>query len=635
MASEMKLSDYVEEIEKNPSLIESSPDRILRVMNKGSKNIKGYKIKEYPKFRDGDHKIMGLTDILNSIIGCFETASRVKKRGQLPVILVCGPPGSGKTEIGRCLDEHLIDDLIESPKYSLVLFDEEKEYECKFKEDPIHILTSHLAMTPKNIRDQFKKDINGELCPLCLKDYQRISRNFFQDIDLKNIEVKDYLQILDKFVKVVKLTPQIASGDLLSPKFETSLKQKIVNANRGIMHFDLNDSRFSDVPENNYQSILRMTDGRMVLQDGLSFDVDLVVLMYSNWEPTDISKGAFKDRLIPLYVRRALSLKTEKHIYSLFEFPFKHKAPHSIDTTAHMAVGSRFKSISHVAGFEKLIRLYDLYESKSPLLNDNEKKEIDAKLGLEKGQNKVPEDGWSEGVSARTVILKELSKFNPEKGDCLYHSLISDWIDEGDLGTYPTGLKQVSNSFLESKMVRDVVLSYVYIKNGNKDEIPKLFDNYLNILEEKAKNNASEITYKGQQRLVDEALSDIEKELCIKNTKSQEFQELIFQCIDENIYERPNYERIIELNPQLISSDSDLTTYLPWEKIKSDSPLAEPEVKRKKEFINIMETHLDYCKICANDTLEAIAGKFIGENKETPKATPKKPIYGFKVGGGI
>lgn len=611
MSTEIKLSEYVKKVAENPSIIESSPHRVLRIMSENSEDIKGYEVKEYPKFRSGDHKIVGLTDVINSIICCLETASRVKKRGQLPILLVSGPPSSGKTEIGRCLDEHLTDDLIENPKYSLVLFDEEKEYECKFKEDPLHVLTSRLAMTPKRIRKEFCGELTQELCPNCLKNYQRISREHFKDVDLKNIGVEEYIEILDKFVKAVKLTPQIASGDLLSPKFEIALKNIVVNANRGLLHFDLNDSDFKDIPENNYQSLLRISDGRLILLDGQSFDLDLVVFMYANWEPQDVSKKAFKDRLVPLFVRRALSLKTEQHIYSLFEYPFAHKAPHSIETASYMAVGSRFKGASSEKDFKKYIRLYELYEAKSQILKDEEKEEARTRLGVGVSSEIPPKDGWDKGVSPRTIILKELSKFEPKKGDCLYHSLIYDWIENSDSSTYVYSLKSIAKSFLESKIVRDVVLAYVYIKNKNKDEIPILFNNYLKILEEKHTKNVSEIMYEGRQVSTDNALSKIEKELSISEDKSSEFKELILKCIDENIYERPTYEKIIELNPQLISSDSDLNHYLPWEKISNDAPLAKPEIKRKKEFTDIMEKDLGYCKICAEDTLEIIAHKFI------------------------
>jgi predicted Ser/Thr protein kinase len=424
-----KFQEYFKRALEDPNLIESSVQRVYRAINQGAEAVPGYPFKRYPAFRTGRHPIYGIGDALAGLVKGVETAIAVDAKGQIPIIVLTGPTSSGKTEVAKCIEEIVTDDLQANPKYTFKWNVEGNNKLCPYKEDPFNLLTSGGTLSSRFRGDFVDMGGRPQLCPSCLRTYNNLLSENIDSMNIKTVE--EFSEWLNDFVEIVRLPPPIAGTDLASELLPGNAETIISNANRGIFDLSVNDIPFNKIPVENYQTLLQITDGRFNLADGTFLTPDMLVLLCANWSQDEIrEKGPFNDRAYTVFVRRNLSWKQEKTIIDGHKkrsvSGLEHYNEIAMTVFAQAVVGSRYQEME-TKDYPKTLEQYALFEEFAAGINADDFEKLKEKIGV--GTNEEPMEGWHEGISFRKAIGM-FEGMDPESEKCLTPMDMQFWLSE-------------------------------------------------------------------------------------------------------------------------------------------------------------------------------------------------------------
>lgn len=614
---EIKENEYLDNINFSKSLFEkteSSPERLYRIATQGK--IKKKDRYKYPFFREGKRSIRGLPEILEQMVERLYTSSLSFKSNQIPIILLVGPTGGGKTEMGRILEQGFTEELYENPRYTFEFkeINGKKNVLCPFTEDPINLFTSSYLLIPRSIKEKFSQFAYNELCPFCREKLEKIMRE-------KSGETTNYLELLNKNINVVRLQPKVAMVELASDgkKFSRIFKNALQKSNRGILHVNIDDRILDKIPSTNYQLMLSLADRKISLGDGSYFTPDIVVLLYANekiLESLD-KKPVLRDRILPVYMRRNLSYSEEEKIFKKMGLPFKHITPGGLRVLAKFSVGSRVHDASDITALRNRLEIFEKNELFQEL-TEKEKAFILERLP----QNDVPKDGWSRGFSTRASI-RFLYTITNEPDQCLTLEEILKFLEEIKpiIGKYTgtTYSKEPPVYLLSKKLVddiafRDTALAFTAITLGSINKVEEKFSQFINLMKLKYLKKKEKIIIPGSGEIpIEAAMRDTLKKINLDPKKVEVLEAIINKHMQDLDKKPPTYGKILTLHPGLITGSESAKNYIQWQEL-SRGGLSKSDEEKVKKLLMIMK-ELGYEEDCGEAALR-IASQRIGKIKE-------------------
>ena len=605
----ISFSDYLALVEEDSSVAEKSAQRVYRIISADYK--KSGEFREYPFFKEGKYKIEGIFEALDRLVKGVYIVSKSYDRGLLPLILLIGPTGSGKTEIGKMLDRGLTKDLENNPRFTFYFIDGEKEIYCPFNEDPLNLITTSHSLIPEELRERYSKYGGSNLCPVCSKVYKRLIRKAARSLEekLQDKEGKKstdvfgdesrMLQILDGIIRVIRLEPQIASVELVHKDFPDIFEEVLKKANRGILNIEIDDKAINTTPDTNYQLLLRLRDLKIPLKDGSIFSPDIVVLMYANTEMSDINRAApLKDAIYPVFVRRNLSYTAEERILRKGELPFRHISPAALAILAKFAAGSRIDA-SSAADLKKYLDAYEKYEY-SKRLSEEESELI---------RKRIPEtlesrDGWKKGLSSRTLLFDLFNMAKPD--ECLTLEHIEGYLEKKKEDSNLKTAAEVPLETLRNTALRDVILAYTVNSLGfdsTVEDTEKLFSYYLKLFKSRKFETRSKIQVVGVGEVsIQEEMDRIAKKLNIYKDGGKMLDGAIDKYFIEN-KEPPTFSQLLSLRPDIIAIDEEMLDFIPWKELKQSGELNPKDAERLGKITRILKKELGYCDTCAESVV--------------------------------
>ncbi|KCZ72016.1 putative Ser protein kinase [Candidatus Methanoperedens nitroreducens] len=584
-------SDYLTLIEENRSVAEKSAHRIYRIISANYK--RSGELREYPFFKEGKYKIEGLFEVLDRFAKGIYIVSKSYERGLLPLILLIGPTGSGKTEIGKILDAGLTEDLEKNPRFTFYFIDGEKEIYCPFNEDPLNLITTSHSLIPEELRERYSKYGGSNLCPACSKVYKRLIRKAAKKHE------DEMIYILDDIVRVIRLEPQIASVELVHKDFPDIFEEVLKKANRGILNIEIDDKAINTMPDTNYQLLLRLRDLKISLKDGSIFSPDIVVLMYANTDMNEINKAApLKDAIYPVFMRRNLSYIAEESILKKGELPFRHISPAALAVLAKFAVGSRIDA-SSTADLKKYLDIYEKYESSKRL--SEEELELIRKRIPETSESK---DGWKKGISSRTLLFDLFNMAKPD--ECLTLEHIEWYLERKKEDPNLRPAAEVPLETLRSTALRDVILAYTVNSLGfdsTVNDTEKLFSYYIRLFKSKKFETKSKIQVVGVGEVsIQEEMDRVAKKLNIYKDGGKVLDSAIDKYFIES-KEPPTFSQLLALRPDIIAIDEEMLGFIPWRELKQSGELNPKDADRLGKITVILKKELGYCDACAESVV--------------------------------
>jgi serine protein kinase len=219
---EMSFGEYMDRVYDNPFLVRSAFQRIYdMIMSKGSYTFERHRktLTHYNFFDDENIPLFGLEETLDNFVKFIRGAAGhygTEKR----VLLLCGPVGSSKSTIARCLKRGL-EDYTRSSEGVLYTYKwvnlptgadgiyTHAEDLCPMREDPIKLIPPHIRekvldelneivrdRTPEDKRNtQYSLRVEGELNPRCKK--------FMEELRVRY--EGDWEQVVNNHIRVVRL----------------------------------------------------------------------------------------------------------------------------------------------------------------------------------------------------------------------------------------------------------------------------------------------------------------------------------------------------------------------------------------------------------------------------------------------
>ncbi len=587
----ISFSDYLTLVKEDRSVTEKSAQRIYRIISANYR--RSGELREYPFFKEGKYKIEGLFEVLDRFAKGVYIVSKSYERGLLPLILLIGPTGSGKTEIGKILDAGLTEYLEKNPRFTFYFIDGEKEIYCPFNEDPLNLITTSHSLIPEELRERYSKYGGSNLCPACSKVYKRLIRKAAKKHE------NEVIYILDDIVRVIRLEPQIASVELVHKDFPDIFEEVLKKANRGILNIEIDDKAINTTPDTNYQLLLRLRDLKISLKDGSIFSPDIVVLMYANTDMNEINKAApLKDAIYPVFMRRNLSYIAEESILKKGELPFRHISPAALAVLAKFAVGSRIDA-SSTADLKKYLDIYEKYES-SKRLSEEE---------LEQIRKRIPEtseskDGWKKGISSRTLLFDLFNMAKPD--ECLTLEHIEWYLERKKENPDLRPAAEVPLETLRSTALRDVILAYTVNSLGfdsTVNDTEKLFSYYIRLFKSKKFETKSKIQVVGVGEVsIQEEMDRVAKKLNIYKDGGKVLDSAIDKYFIES-KEPPTFSQLLALRPDIIAIDEEMLGFIPWRELKQSGELNPKDADRLGKITGILKKELGYCDACAESVV--------------------------------
>lgn len=587
--SPISFFDYLDKIKGDRTITETSPERLLRIINKAGKEEKSdANLVDYKFFRQPPLKVEGLREVLENLVRGIETASRLLRKNRILPILILGPTGSGKTLIQKIIDGKLKGDWEENPRYTFRFRSPVPGY-CPCNEEPIHLLTTSLL--PSRIRKRYKYG-NGELCPVCYKRYEKTLREWSRGKE------GSLLQLLNESVEVIPFRPTAGVVALSHEKFAEAFEAAAMQCNRGVLHIEIDDKKISEMPSINYQLLLKLRDKSLPLKDGTVLSPDLTVFLYGGRE---VIKGLesntpLVDSVYPVPVRRNLSYTAEKRIYQQQDLPFHHISPHALELLAKYAVGTRVYRV-YEKELRRAVKVYEKYESLK-ILSEEEIEIIRSKL-----LKKTPEDGWERGLSSRQLISKILVTA-VERG-CLTLEIVDKFLEK----EANTNWKKIVKDELDKIAFGDLMLAYTAVIMGNGGNIASVettFTRYLDLLREKKLKRKTKITILGEGDIpIQDAIDEILARLNVTD-----LDDIVSKCYEES-GDAPTFVEVVIRSPELITKNKNLKTYIPWKEYQRGVELS-PHHKERVDKLLAVLTEIGYCEECGKSLIK-MGSKKIGD----------------------
>jgi predicted Ser/Thr protein kinase len=493
---------------------------------------------------------------------------------------------------------------------------EDTSRRCKFDEDPLGVLTTkHLASVPKDLRKLAIEIYKGELCDGCRKNIENILIEIgFEDVkktenaklaemDVKKM-VKAFSEKISNKVKVIGIGPKIASCELTDKDLIKNMDKIVAKANRGILHINVDDKKMDELPESNYQFLLRLADGKIDFSDGSSITIDLIPILYANQEFMESLKRnqSLYRRLSTVYVRRNLSYSNEEKILSKFEMPFTHISPQSLNIYSKFVVGSR---IDYEYNFDEkkvgeLIDLYEKFENFKPLKKE-ETDELEKRLFTT-----PPKDGWDLGFPSDVAYEKITSYYSKTGKKCFtledLQSLIRETSKEMEINNK---LTSYCERLIKQTAFRDLAISFIcMVENTTLDDIYKDFDYLVNLFRRKFVDEKETV-----KTITGEVKVEEEMEKIVKKLYFSSLDDVIssIKTIYTETQTHPTFQDFIQRYPYIVSRNEKMRQYLPWREI--DRGLDKFNKEKLDKLIDKMKL-LGYDETCALAAIRIASQEF-------------------------
>jgi len=619
----LKFSDYLHQSHPSKNnnknnfdkIIETSPEALLNAVT-GIQSDDSTKLKDYSFFRNGSHKINGLLEVLNNLVNSLYQAKTLTEQNKIPLVTLIGPTGSGKTTLGDSLEKGLVNYLQSKPAYYLVIKDGDKRFPCPYFEEPINVLATNNIVIPNSLRREYIIKDSAELCPHCSS---LLNELFTKKVTGEN-NYTGWMQVFDDLLEARRLTPRSASLELTDKDFKKKFPLVVRNANRGLLHISIDDTNIREIPQINYQLLLKLADKQVVLNDGRVFKPDLTVLLYSNESilmdlavPDNITMKDFEsprympllDRMLPVFVRRNLSYTCEEDIYKRANLPFDHFWPHSLSSIARFSVSTRIGNEEEdtETDLARLLELYDKFE-KMQVIQSDDLKFIKQRLNLE--FDEPPVDGWSSGLSTRKANSELIYLSKNNKRTCLTPLIVDEFLTmhEDEFEDNINLIKKHNNN----KMLIDLTVGYLSMLNEKKGGLKYLeneFSEFYSLYEKKLMKNIEFIeTIKGREK-IDDVLQEIAtKKLNLGVGAPENLANIIFDFRDKT--GKPmQFIDLVEKNSELIKDFKSFDTFIDWNNYKrTRKPSGDDELKFKRLLNSLKD--LKYCDNCSKASIDAL-----------------------------
>lgn len=444
MHEEMSFEDYIDLVQKRPTLAHSAYQRLYSMIISAGvkqKTIFRKTVTEYNFFNDDDIPIYGLHQTLEGLVKHVRGAANWHGP-ERRILLLKGPVGSSKSTICRRLKRGL-ENYSQTDEGALHSYtwtgldglDIKDSCPCPLNDDPLKLL-------PVEMRSEFFADLNGRLeemtpekdrinlFPLRLVGELNPQCKFFMSQLLKKYD-GDWATVVKKHIKVRRVILSeadrvgIATFQPKDPKNQdaTELTGDINYMKLGHYGVDSDPRAFSFDGEFEVanRGFLELIEGLKLEKEFLydllgacqerqikpkkfsQIDVDIVLVSHSNLPEfeklkADNTMEAFRDRTVPVDVPYLTELDHEiavlNHDYGKNKIK-QHVAPHTIETAALWAVLTRMRDEKDmgISPVEKV----KLYNGKT-LTGWTEEKVRELR-----DKNERYQEGMTRGVSARFV----------------------------------------------------------------------------------------------------------------------------------------------------------------------------------------------------------------------------------------
>lgn len=429
------LVEYMEKVQKDPSIAMLSPARVYAMMQSGgvepvadNRKTKGYEDLVKYKFFDG--KIFGTYEAIHDIMKFLKASARRTETGKR-ILMMMGPVSSGKSTIAALIKRGL--ELYDSPIYRIK--------GCPIQEDPLHAI-------PMRNRTEWDEKlgvrIEGNLCPVCqltldqhhtdenglvrwhdlpvemfeLNEQRRQGIGTFTPSDPKS---QDITELIGK-VNMSKLH-MYGESDPRAYQFDGELQV----SNRGIIEYIeilKADIKFHHV-------LITLAQEQVIKAPGFpQMSLDELILSHTNQTEFDKFKSdpaneALHDRMYYVKVPWNDTIKDEIEIYKKLiaesEFNNIHISPGTLEVAAQFAILTRLFPSKKI----NLIKKMKLYNDEY-LEEFSKGKDKDIKIIREEGrENNECMSGISPRFITNAINIALGQKENIETGDKKYKGCIT------------------------------------------------------------------------------------------------------------------------------------------------------------------------------------------------------------------
>jgi energy-coupling factor transporter ATP-binding protein EcfA2 len=216
--------------------------------------------------------LLGIRGVKRKLVDVLKSATEISKRGNVPIILIVGPVGSGKSTLIQYLANAL-----EKEGYFAI-------DSCSYRESPFNALRSPELQA----LGVYKENRLPKLCSAC-------SAKFVDGENEQAISVS--YKRGRRYIKATSLQ------ELLSDSF-------FIKANRGILEIEAETSVNSQDYKSIISRLLQVFDNQLFTSNAEQMPLDMIIIIHS-LDRSIISAEALEDRVIPLYIRRNLSYGKE------------------------------------------------------------------------------------------------------------------------------------------------------------------------------------------------------------------------------------------------------------------------------------------------------------------------------------
>ncbi|MEM5874501.1 MAG: hypothetical protein QW641_01045 [Candidatus Aenigmatarchaeota archaeon] len=572
-------------------------------------------IKFYKNFYKNS-TIKGLPEVINKLVDAlFIGDTLFKSRGKLSILYLYGPTGSGKTLIGKALDNIFYHDLEENPCMKVVKIMKKEdntitsiEPVCIYGEYPLAVFTSDTLNLTSDIKSEITKETNFnykmKACDNCINEVNnsivgeiyKLQRDieFLTTTTFKQkISSNTLLKMLDSLY-VVEYKPQNLSIDFSNEKMLEMIEGIVKKSNRGILH--INADNVKNFKDQNVQFLLRIADGQVTFENASSVSLDMLPILYSNEAFFEWIKGntVLYSRVIPIPVRRLLSYSLESEVLKSFILPFSHISPNSLELYSMFIIATRIQG-SYSNEIENLLRLYEKYENYR-VLTEEEFKKIKERL-----MGEVLKDGWAQGLTSEEAVKYLYSLTSEDRTKCLTLSTINSLTNSivSERG-YKIQADIINKKIVEHALKDIIIATMLAIEDKFLESLEMEFEEYKKLHYMKYAKGETFVRKAGELISIDSEMENILKRLLLVDKNK----------IDNILTTEGGavtFYSLLKENPQLIGADERIKKYIDW---KNFEHLVGEGIERKEKIINKMIT-LGYCRECTISAIKIALEKLI------------------------
>lgn len=660
-------SDYLHIVEKNPKVARTAFQRIYdMIISYGSEEFYEYKkkITHYKFFEDpfdnGKDAVFGLDIHLMKLVNAFQSAARqygTEKR----ILLLHGPVGSAKSTVVRLLKKGL-EAYSKTPEGALYTFIWQKkeledtrqifgsahEIPCPMHEDPLRLIPLDLrdkilSEINKNLRDEDKLILEGDLCPSCRYIFKELINNYKGDWSkaINHVKVKRSVLSEKDRIGIGTFQPKDEknqdstelTGDINYRKiaeYGSDSDPRAFNfdgefniANRGIIEFI--EVLKLDVAFL-YDLLGASQEHKIKPKKFAQTDIDEVILGHTNeaeykrFQSNEYME-ALRDRTVridlPYITKLHEEIKIYEKDYRQDRVRGRHIAPHTLEMAAMWAVLTRLEEPKKAN--LTLMQKLKLYDGKSlPGFTEDNVKELRkeaSREGLEGISPRYIQDKISNSLVSGVGgggCVNPFMVLNELEGGLRHHALLKNEDQRKRFAELLALVKEEYEDVVKNEVQRAI--------SADEEAISRLCANYIDNVKAYTQREKVRNKYTGQDEEPDERLMrSIEEKIDIPESRKDDFRREIMNYIGALAIEGKHFnyrmnERLHKaLELKLFEDQKD--------SIKLTSLISTVVDRDTQEKIDVVKSRLiknySYCDICATDVLNFVASIFArGDIKE-------------------